>query len=61
MLFSCLRACAAADYEWHYLMINVPIFLVCILAKIPEMHRVRFLGINSPPGIDDEVDGMKEK
>jgi hypothetical protein len=48
-------ACYAADYKPFYIVINVAIFFILIIAKLPEMHRVRILGINSTPGIDTPV------
>lgn len=48
-------ACYAADYKPFYIIINVAIFFILIIAKMPQMHRVRIFGINSTPGIDDPV------
>jgi len=31
-------------------------FSICVIPKIPEMHRVRLFGVNSTTGIDDEID-----
>lgn len=50
-----LIACYVADYEPFYIIINSAIFLISIIAKLPQMHRVRIFGINSTPGIDDPV------
>ena len=50
-----LVACKVAEYDPVYVVMNCAIFLICILAKIPQMHRVRVFGINSTPGIDDKM------
>lgn len=52
-----------ADYKPIYVVVNSGIFLIVIIAKIPEMHRVRLLGINSTLGVDEpvEVDLKKGK
>ncbi len=49
-------ACYAADFKPFYIIVNLGIFLICIIAKIPQMHGVRILGINSTPGIDTPVE-----
>jgi hypothetical protein len=48
-------ACYAADYKPFHIIVNVSIFLICIIAKMPQMHGVRILGINSTPGIDNPI------
>ena len=48
-------ACHTADYKPIHIVVNCGIFLICIIAKIPEMHRVRLFGINSTLGIDREI------
>lgn len=48
-------ACYAADYKPFYIIVNVAIFAICIIAKMPQMHGVRILGINSTPGIDNPI------
>eukprot|EP01041_Mallomonas_annulata_P000317 gene317-576_t len=48
-------ACHAANYEPAYLLVNLSIFFVIIIAKIPSMHHVRIFGINSTPGIDTKI------
>lgn len=48
-------ACFAADYKAFHIIVNVAIFLICIIAKLPQMHGVRILGINSTPGIDNPI------
>lgn len=45
-----------ADYKPIYVLVNSCIFLIVIIAKIPEMHRVRLLGINSTLGVDEPVE-----
>jgi len=49
-------SCHIADYQPIYLIVNIGIFLICIIAKIPEMHHVRLFGINSTPGIDTNIE-----
>jgi hypothetical protein len=51
-----LLACAAASYEPVYVVVNLSVFLILIIAKIPEMHRVRIFGINSTEGIDSKIE-----
>lgn len=48
-------SCYAADYKPFYLIINLSIFFICLIAKMPQMHGVRILGINSTPGIDNPI------
>lgn len=48
-------ACHEADYKPIYIIVNMSMFLILIIAKLPEMHRVRIFGINSTPGIDVPV------
>jgi hypothetical protein len=47
--FRTLTACHFADYKPIYVIVNSAIFLVVIIAKIPEMHKIRLFGINSVP------------
>ena len=52
---SILAASYVSNYDFKYLAINAPVYVILgILPKIPEMHRVRLFGINSTIGIDDE-------
>ncbi|TMW62906.1 hypothetical protein Poli38472_005524 [Pythium oligandrum] len=46
-------ASVATDYDLKHLLINFPIWATLILAKLPELDRVRIFGINSTVGIDD--------
>lgn len=48
-------ACHIANYQPFHVIINCGIFLICIIAKIPQMHQVRLFGINSTPGIDTVI------
>lgn len=50
-----LAASVATDYDTRHLLINFPIWATLILAKLPELDRVRIFGINSTVGIDDET------
>ena len=54
-------ACHMANYEFFHVVVNLAMFLICIIAKIPEMHGVRLFGINSTLGIDTKVDCSPEK
>jgi hypothetical protein len=54
-------ACHIANYKPFHVIINVCIFMICIIAKIPQMHRVRIFGINSTPGIDTVIEYSPEK
>ena len=49
-------ACYIADYKPMYIVVNCGMFLILIIGKIPEMHRVRIFGINSTPGIDTKIE-----
>lgn len=48
-----MLASVSTDYDTKHLLINIPIWLILILAKLPELDRVRIFGINSTVGIDD--------
>lgn len=48
-----MLASVATDYDTAHLLINFPIWATLILAKLPELDRVRIFGINSTVGIDD--------
>lgn len=50
-----LLALNAANYDKHFMAINLPFYILCILPKFPQMHGVRIFGINSTVGIDDVV------
>ncbi len=51
-----LVTCYATDFAAYYLIVNCSIYAVLVLIpKTPWMHRVRFFGINSTPGIDDPI------
>ncbi len=47
--------CHYSNYEPYPIIVNCGMFLIMIIAKIPEMHRVRIFSINSTPGIDNPV------
>jgi ORMDL family len=49
-------ACYIADYKPIYIVVNCGMFLILIIGKIPEMHRVRIFGINSTAGIDTKIE-----
>jgi len=48
-------ACYTAKFKPYPIIVNCGIFLIMIIAKIPEMHSVRIFGINSTPGIDQAI------
>lgn len=54
-------SCHVADYKSIYVVVNCGIFAICLIAKLPGMHRVRILGINSTPGIDTNIDYTPSK
>lgn len=54
-------SCHYADYKPLPILVNCGIFLILIIAKIPEMHRVRIFGINSTVGIDEPVEIIRER
>lgn len=54
-------SCHVSDYKPIYVVVNCGIFLILIIAKIPEMHKVRLFGINSTLGIDTKVEYKRKK
>ncbi|ETV65478.1 hypothetical protein H257_17772 [Aphanomyces astaci] len=50
-----LWASVNSNYDTTQLLINVPVWIVLILAKLPELHGVRLFGINRTVGIDDDA------
>ena len=46
-------SCHVAKYEFEYVVINVGLWAVIMLPKMPFMNGVRILGINRTAGIDD--------
>mmetsp|Transcript_35604 Transcript_35604/g.75038 ORF Transcript_35604/g.75038 Transcript_35604/m.75038 type:complete len:342 (+) Transcript_35604:109-1134(+) len=46
-------ACHVANYEFEYVAINIGMWAVLMLPKLPFMNGVRILGINRTTGIDD--------
>jgi len=50
----CHAACHFGNYRPILTMINVLVWIVVIIAKMPFMNGVRILGINRTVGIDDE-------
>lgn len=52
----------AADFSRNALTLHVPIYaLLCILPKLPGMHKVRILGINRTVGFDSFDDETKDE
>lgn len=54
----CLATLSTNGYSATSVAINVPVFLILELAKLPSMHRVRILSINATAGIDDHIKGQ---
>ncbi len=50
-----LLASVLSNYDSTQLFINCPIWVILILAKLPELHGVRLFGINGTVGIDDDA------
>ncbi len=46
-------SCHIANYEFQYVVVNVGVWAVVMLPKMPFMNGVRILGINRTTGIDD--------
>lgn len=46
-------ACHVADYQYEYALINVGVWAIVMLPKMPFMNGVRIFGINRTTGIDD--------
>ena len=46
-------SCHIANYEYQYVVVNVGVWAVVMLPKMPFMNGVRILGINRTAGIDD--------
>lgn len=46
-------SCHIAKYQFEYAVINVGVWAVVMLPKMPFMNGVRILGINRTAGIDD--------
>lgn len=55
-LLLCLVACFTADYKPFYIVVNCGIMSISVIGKLPQMHGVRILGINSTPGIDTPME-----
>jgi hypothetical protein len=55
----CWIACHLGDYKPFINVINMGMFVLCIIPKVPEMHRVRILGLNKTTGIDDPVEDVR--
>ncbi|KDO27478.1 hypothetical protein SPRG_07067 [Saprolegnia parasitica CBS 223.65] len=50
-----LLASVSSNYDTTQLFINCPIWIILVLAKLPELHGVRLFGINGTVGIDDDA------
>eukprot|EP00980_Cylindrotheca_fusiformis_P004163 scaffold909_cov135-Cylindrotheca_fusiformis.AAC.20 len=51
--FLCYAACQFSNYEYNVCVLNITIWALCMLAKLPFMNGVRLFGINRTTGIDD--------
>jgi len=51
----CYAACHFGRYEKGLTLVNVLVWLVCIVAKLDGMNGVRVWGINTTTGIDDDL------
>ena len=49
-------SCHAAKYQTEYVVINVGVWSVVMIPKLPFMNGVRLFGINRTAGIDDCLD-----
>lgn len=54
-------ACHVSGYDYVTCAINIAVWCVCMIAKLPFMNGVRIFGINSTAGIDDEDDQRKKR
>ena len=52
----CWMSCHTADYKVSVNIVNVGMFCICLIPKVPEMHIVRLFGVNRSTGIDDPVE-----
>lgn len=49
---SYIYTCHVTDYSALNLAGNTLAVFILVVAKLPEMHKVRIFGINATPGID---------
>lgn len=49
-------SCHIAKYQFEYVVINVGVWFIVMIPKMPMMNGVRLLGINRTAGIDDGTD-----
>jgi hypothetical protein len=54
--YICWMACHVSNYKPVVNIVNVGMFLLSIIPKVPEMHGVRIFGLNSTSGIDDPIE-----
>lgn len=54
-------SCHVAKYQFEYVIINMGVWAVVMLPKLPFMNGVRILGINNTAGIDDGDDLEEEE
>ena len=46
-------SCHVANYQFEYCAVNVGVWAIIMLPKMPFMNGVRIFGINRTTGIDD--------
>eukprot|EP00968_Pinguiococcus_pyrenoidosus_P008590 scaffold620_cov282-Pinguiococcus_pyrenoidosus.AAC.11 len=51
--FLFLIASYASSFRMGFLLVNIVCLGLNVVPKLPQMHKVRILGINRTPGIDD--------
>lgn len=57
----CYIACHFANYDMTLSMVNLSIWLICVVAKLDGMNGVRIFGINRTIGIDDDLRKAKKE
>lgn len=51
----CLIASYCSNYNLSYIAVNLTVWSLLIVPKVPGMHRVRLFGWNSSADLEDEV------
>lgn len=57
----CYAGCHFSEYHVMFCGVNVVVWLVAILAKLPFMNGVRIFGINRTAGIDDDTNNIDKR
>ncbi len=55
----CYFSCRFVNFEIWISLLNLGVWVVCIVAKMEGMHGVRLFGLNRTIGIDDDVRKMQ--